>query len=94
MTYWLLYDIVQDKKRLKLIQICKDYGLYRIQKSCFFGNMDGNQRKRMEKKISDLLDMEDQVCLIPVDKKQLAETTVWGAGGDRLKEEDEQLCFV
>lgn len=42
MKVLVLYDIVDDKKRRRIINNCKDYGLERIQFSCFMGDLNRN----------------------------------------------------
>lgn len=43
----VLYDIENNKIRNKISNICKDYGLERIQKSVFSGIMSKNLRESM-----------------------------------------------
>lgn len=39
MKVLVIYDIVSDKVRRRIINVCKDYGLERIQFSCFMGDL-------------------------------------------------------
>ena len=43
MLTWLVYDIVETKKRNKIVKACKQYGLYRVQKSVFLGTLNNNE---------------------------------------------------
>lgn len=43
MNYWIIYDITNDKRRKKISEACKDYGLLRIQKSAFLGSISKNR---------------------------------------------------
>jgi CRISPR-associated endonuclease Cas2 len=43
MLTWVIYDIVKDKSRTKIAKFCKEYGLYRVQKSCFLGDLNRNE---------------------------------------------------
>jgi hypothetical protein len=43
MLTWVIYDISNDKARPKIADRCLDYGLYRVQKSVFLGNLDSNR---------------------------------------------------
>jgi len=43
----VIYDIPDDKVRNKIAEICKDYGLIRIQWSAFFGLTDRNRREEL-----------------------------------------------
>ena len=47
----VIYDITPDDIRLKVANICKDFGLVRIQKSAFLGMMSGERRKEMRAKL-------------------------------------------
>jgi len=37
MLTWVIYDISDDNIRAHTADVCKKYGLYRVQKSCFLG---------------------------------------------------------
>lgn len=43
----VIYDIPEDKVRNRVSEVCKDYGLDRIQWSAFFGPTDRNRREEM-----------------------------------------------
>jgi CRISPR-associated protein Cas2 len=43
MLTWVVYDIVKDRTRTKIAKRCLDYGLYRVQKSVFLGDIEGNR---------------------------------------------------
>jgi len=47
----VIYDITPDDIRLKVANICKDFGLVRIQKSAFLGMLSGERRKEMRAKL-------------------------------------------
>ncbi|HHY34164.1 MAG TPA: CRISPR-associated endonuclease Cas2 [Firmicutes bacterium] len=40
MSTLVIYDIVEEKVRRRIAEVCKDYGLERIQYSAFFGMTD------------------------------------------------------
>jgi len=42
MKILVIYDIQSDKIRNRIINACKDYGLERIQFSCFLGELNRN----------------------------------------------------
>lgn len=93
--YCLLYDISDNKRRGKIVNLCKDYGLQRIQRSCFMGGLDGHQLKRIKKEIPLLLEPEeDKVCIIPVSAGMLKEATVWGMSFAQMLEKDENVYFI
>ncbi|HEY4694499.1 MAG TPA: CRISPR-associated endonuclease Cas2 [Candidatus Nanoarchaeia archaeon] len=47
MKVLVVYDISQDKERGKVAEICLDYGLERIQKSAFLGELSETLRQRL-----------------------------------------------
>ncbi|MGQ9472366.1 MAG: CRISPR-associated endonuclease Cas2 [Candidatus Aminicenantales bacterium] len=48
----VIYDIEDDRVRLRISEICKDYGLERIQYSAFAGNLNKNKREELFLKLS------------------------------------------
>ena len=92
--YWLLYDICSQRRRLKVVQLCEDYGMRRVQKSCFFGTMDLAKSREFQKKMSGLVEAEDSVCMIPVNKGLMAQIKMWGDGMAEFDAEDALLCFI
>lgn len=92
--YWLLYDISNNKRRNKLAQLCKDFGLIRIQKSCFLGDIDEKLLVSFCRKMDSLLEPEDDVCMIPVTDKDVSETMIWGETNVEAAVETEEICFI
>ena len=43
MIFWVIYDISSNKTRSRIASKCKNYGLDRIQKSAFIGNLTRNK---------------------------------------------------
>ena len=43
----VLYDIEEDRPRSRVVNICKDYGLQRIQYSVFLGRLNRNRRESL-----------------------------------------------
>jgi CRISPR-associated protein Cas2 len=39
----LVYDISKDRTRTKIAKRCLDFGLYRVQKSVFAGDLENNR---------------------------------------------------
>ena len=52
MLYWVMYDISETKIRNKAVKICKNKGLYRVQKSIFLGSLNKNQKDELNKEYS------------------------------------------
>ncbi len=69
----VIYDIVEDKIRNKIADVCLDFGLQRIQYSAFFGELSHNQKETLFKKMKRLIgDKEGNVQIFPVCEKDLA----------------------
>ena len=43
MLTWVVYDITKDKTRAKIAKRCLDFGLYRVQKSVYLGDLPPNR---------------------------------------------------
>jgi CRISPR-associated protein Cas2 len=85
----VIYDIVEDKVRNKIADVCKDYGLERIQYSAFFGELSHNHRQMLFKKIKRLIgDKDGNIQIYPVCEKDLALKQVYIIKND--KEEPEE----
>lgn len=52
----LIYDIQDDRIRLRISETCLDYGLVRIQYSAFLGALNKNKREELFLKLSSILD--------------------------------------
>ncbi len=63
----LIYDIEEDRLRNKLADLCKDFGLHRIQFSAFFGQLTRNHREELAMRCGQLLeDSNGKVLIQPV----------------------------
>ncbi len=40
---WVIYDISENRYRSRVAKICKNYGLFRVQKSAFLGDLNRNE---------------------------------------------------
>ena len=61
MLTWVIYDISDDNLRSHTADICKKYGLYRVQKSCFLGEIDSNQRDSMTLEFKEYIKEDDSI---------------------------------
>lgn len=71
MFLWLVYDITDNSLRNKVSEKCLDFGLYRFQKSVFFGELDQEKMYSLAEEIEQVLGHEnsteeDSVLLSPV----------------------------
>jgi len=69
----VIYDIVEDKIRNKIADICLDFGLTRIQYSAFFGELTHNQKETLFKKAKRILgDKPGNIQIFPICERDLA----------------------
>lgn len=47
----VIYDISDDRTRLRVANLCKRFGLSRIQRSAFLGDITSSRRKELVKKL-------------------------------------------
>lgn len=68
----VVYDIEKDRIRNKIADICKDYGLVRIQFSAFQGPLSRNRREELFLKLTRRLgDAPGKILLIPICHKDV-----------------------
>lgn len=53
---YVIYDIEDDRIRYRISEICKDYGLDRIQYSAFLGLLSRNKREELFLKLSETIE--------------------------------------
>lgn len=51
----VIYDIENDRVRLRVSEACKDYGLRRVQKSAFRGELNTNRREMLFQRLQQTL---------------------------------------
>ncbi len=72
LTY-VVYDITSDRIRLKVAEVCKDYGLDHIQYSVFSGPLDATRRREIFARLGDTLgDHEGRILMLQVCEKDAA----------------------
>jgi len=87
---WVIYDIVENKIRNKIVKICKNSGLYRVQKSVFLGEINSTARNSMIMEIESLIDPDvDSVYIFPMDRHTFDEITLMGQAFDKKYVSDE-----
>lgn len=66
MLIWVIYDVSDDKVRAKVAQKCQTYGLYRIQKSVFLGDLPVHCADEVAEFSRDLINEDtDAVFILP-----------------------------
>jgi CRISPR-associated protein Cas2 len=95
MLTWVVYDIAKDKTRTKVAKRCLDFGLYRVQKSVFLGDLEPNRVDEILLFSRDLLDLEtDSVYIFPICRADFERVRIVGQGFDRELVADEVLTKV
>lgn len=69
---YVLYDIPDDAVRTKIADVCKDYGLERIQFSAFCGSLTRNKREELFLRLGEVLGVRPgKILLQPVCEKDI-----------------------
>ena len=70
MLTWVVYDIANDRTRTRIARRCLDFGLYRVQKSVFLGDVEPNRLDEIELFSKEELDEDnDSVYIFPLCKE-------------------------
>lgn len=89
---WVIYDITENKVRQKVSDRCKSYGLYRVQKSVFLGDLNTNERDSLGVECEELIDIDrDSVYIFPMDEQSFKKVQLIGQAFDRKLVSDEVL---
>jgi CRISPR-associated protein Cas2 len=92
MLVWVIYDIVETNKRTKIAKTCQDYGLYRVQKSVFLGNLNRNEIDELAIKTRDIIEeREDSVYIFPMCDDDFKKVKLLGQAFDKELVSDEVL---
>jgi len=93
MLTWVVYDIVNTKKRTKVAKICKGYGLYREQKSVFLGKLNNNQIDELAMRCRDIIEeKKDSVYAFPMCDEDFKKVKLLGQAFDKKLVSDEILA--
>jgi CRISPR-associated protein Cas2 len=95
MLTWVVYDISDDKVRTRVAKRCLDFGLYRVQKSVFLGDLASNRVEEVLLFSRELLDVDsDSVYIFPMCRGDFERVRIVGQGFDRKLVADEVLTKV
>jgi CRISPR-associated protein Cas2 len=73
----VIYDIENDKIRLRISETCLDYGLARIQYSAFLGTLNRNKREELFLHLTSILDDNaGKIMLQPICHKDVKDVLV------------------
>ena len=80
---WIIYDISVDKSRTKVAKLCKEAGLYRVQKSVFLGAIERNRLDELTMQVEDLIDDDaDSVYVFPLCQADFKKVQAMGQAFD------------
>ncbi len=66
MLIWVIYDISSDKDRTKIAKRCQEFGLQRIQKSVFLGDLPPQRADEIAEFSRELINEKtDAVFILP-----------------------------
>ena len=83
MLVWVIYDISDDRIRGRIAQICKGYGLYRVQKSAFLGDLNKNELDAIALECKELIEESDSVFVFPLCDDCFKKIKLIGEGFDK-----------
>ncbi|MCL5292699.1 MAG: CRISPR-associated endonuclease Cas2 [Actinobacteria bacterium] len=90
---WVVYDIVDDKKRSRVAKLCKSAGLYRVQKSVFLGTLNRNQLDELVIACRDIInEAEDSVYAFPMCSEDFRKVRLIGLVFDKELVADDVLA--
>lgn len=73
----MLYDVQDDKRRAKVMNACKDYGLARWQYSAYHGRLTGAARRELETRLEKALgDSPGLIAILQLEQWQLDDATI------------------
>ena len=95
MLTWVVYDIAKDRTRTRIAKRCLDFGLYRVQKSVFLGDLEPNRIDEILLYSRELLVLEtDSVYIFPMCRPDFEQVRIVGQGFDRELVSDDLLTKV
>lgn len=90
MLIWAIYDITENKIRTKIANLCKGYGLYRVQKSVFLGTLNRNHLDELALKSEESIEEKtDSVYIFPMCDEDFKRVKLLGQAFDKNLVTDE-----
>jgi len=87
---WIIYDITIDRARGKVAKLCKEAGLYRVQKSVFLGTITPNRLDELSMQIEELIDEDtDSIYIFPLCQADFKKVQTMGQAFDKKLVTDE-----
>ncbi|KEF34474.1 CRISPR-associated protein Cas2 [Deinococcus sp. RL] len=74
----VLYDVQDDKRRAKVMNACKDYGLARWQYSAYQGRLTGAARRELEVRLEQAMgESPGLIAILQLEQWQLEDATIF-----------------
>jgi CRISPR-associated protein Cas2 len=83
MLVWVIYDISENKIRSRVAKLCKGYGLFRVQKSAFLGDLNRNEADSLALECEGTIEESDSVYVFPMCEDCFGKIKLIGEGFDR-----------
>ncbi|HUS75473.1 MAG TPA: CRISPR-associated endonuclease Cas2 [Methanothrix sp.] len=83
MLVWVIYDISENRIRSRVAKLCKNYGLFRVQKSAFLGDLNRNQSDSLALECEAVIEETDSVYVFPMCEDCFDKIKLIGTGFDR-----------
>ena len=83
MLVWVIYDISDNRIRSFVAKLCKNYGLFRVQKSAFLGDLNRNESDSLGLECEAAIEESDSVYVFPMCDDCFDKIKLIGAGFDR-----------
>jgi len=94
MLTWLIYDISDNRVRNRIVKICKNAGLYRVQKSVFLGDVEKNRLDELFIESRELIDKKtDSLYVFPMCSDDFKKVMTAGNAFDRKLVSDDVLSL-
>lgn len=95
MLTWVIYDIAKDRTRTKIAKRCLDFGLYRVQRSVFLGDLQANRVEEIYLFSQELLEIEtDSVYIFSMSREEYEKVKIVGVAFDKALVADEVVTKV
>lgn len=93
MIYWVIYDIRANKNRKKISDICKDFGLERVQYSAFLGTLTRNKAEMLAIEAKRFIGDNDKLMIVPAGKEDFDKRIVMGEFDESIIK-NKEVIFV
>ncbi len=95
MLTWVMYDIGENKARNKIVKICEQAGIYRVQYSVWLGEMNKSKRREVQTQIEDLIDHDvDKVYIFPMCREDFKSCVLLGQAFDKKLITNEVIALM